>query len=274
MAGESRDEADDLPESLSGGLANVGAVTRRGVAVRRPAPGHAPAVHAHLDRLRAAGFHGAPAPRRLSPEGWEELEFIQGDVALVPYPWWSMSDKVLASVGRLVRRYHDAAAQVPLDDAVAWPRDLADPEGGSILCHNDVCIENVVFRDGEAAAVIDFDFAAPGRPVWDLASAARYWIPVLDPASAAVTGRDHLDPVRRLRVLVDAYGLGEADRGRFVDVLEQATEVGRAFVAARVGAGEPAFVSALAQHGGWDRWDRIQRWLVSNRQQFTEAVAG
>ncbi|MBA2947798.1 phosphotransferase [Streptomyces himalayensis] len=36
-----------------------------------------------------------------------------------------------------------------------WPRDLADPEGGTLLCHNDVCPENVVFRDGRATAFID-----------------------------------------------------------------------------------------------------------------------
>jgi hypothetical protein len=47
---------------------------------------------------------------------------------------------------------------------VEWPRALADPAGGTILCHNDVCPDNVVFRDGRAAALIDFDLAAPGRP--------------------------------------------------------------------------------------------------------------
>lgn len=43
-----------------------------------------------------------------------------------------------------------------------------------MLCHNDVCPENVVFRDGRAAALIDFDLAAPGRALWDIAMTARH----------------------------------------------------------------------------------------------------
>ena len=260
------------PEALPGGLANPGAVFRRGVAVRRPAPPHAAGVHAFLAALRAAGFAGAPAPRRFAEEGWEELEFIHGEVPIPPYPWWSMNDAVLASVGGLLRRYHRVAAAVPFDRSVAWPTDLADPDGGDLLCHDDVCPENVVFRDRAAVALIDFDFAAPGRPIWDLVMTARYWVPMLDPTSAAVSGRDHLDPVRRLRVLVDAYGLDAEDRARFMAVLLDATVVCRAFVHARVAAGLPAFVDALASTGGWERWDRMEAWVTSEADRFTEAL--
>jgi Ser/Thr protein kinase RdoA (MazF antagonist) len=43
------------------------------------------------------------------------------------------------------------------------------------VCHNDVCIENVVFDDRrEAVGLLDFDFAAPGRAVRDLVHTARY----------------------------------------------------------------------------------------------------
>ena len=30
-----------------------------------------------------------------------------------------------------------------------------------MVCHNDVCLENVVFRGGAAVALLDFEFAAP-----------------------------------------------------------------------------------------------------------------
>lgn len=245
---------------------------RRGVAVRRPAPPHAAGVHAFLAALRDAGFAGAPMPRRIDDGGWEELEFIQGDVPLPPFPWWSTGDPVLASVGGLLRRYHSAAASVPIDRAVAWPTDLADPHGGDLLCHTDVCPENVVFRDRAAVALIDFDFASPGRPIWDVATTARYWVPMLDARSAAATGRDHLDPVRRLRVFVDAYGLDAADRQALLGVLGEVHEVCRAFVASRVDAGLPAFVSALASTGGWERWDRAGAWLAAEADRFTDAL--
>lgn len=259
-------------EPLAGGLANPGAVWRRGVAVRRPAPANAPAVHGFLHALRDGGFACAPLPRRISEEGWEELEFINGDVPLPPYPWWSLSDDALASVAGLLRRYHDAAASVPVDRTVAWPTDLADPEGGPLLCHNDVCPENVVFRDRTAVALIDFDFAAPGRPIWDLAMTARYWVPMLDPTSAAVSRRDHLDPLRRLRVVVDAYDLDAGGRAALPAVVEQTTAVARAFVAARVDAGLPAFLQVWDEYGRWERWDRLQQWLADHRAAFIAAI--
>jgi aminoglycoside phosphotransferase (APT) family kinase protein len=245
------------------------------MAVRRPAPANAPAVHEHLRALRAAGFTGAPLPRRLSAEeGWEELEFVQGEVAApVPLrPWWSTGDAALASVARLLRRYHEAAARVPVDRSAPWSPGLADPEGGPIVCHGDASLPNVVFRDRSACALIDFDFAAPGRPVWDLAMAARSWVPLLDAGSAAVVGLDHLDPFRRLGVLVDGYGLDRAGRRELLGALEPATAVCRAFVAERVRAGDRRHVDALAARGGWDRWDGLQAWLVENRARFAEAV--
>ena len=245
------------------------------MAVRRPAPVNAATIHRFLGELRATGFAGAPAPRRLAvADGWEELEFVQGDVPLKPYPWWSLGDAALATVGRLLRRYHDAASRVPPDPSADWSRDLADPEGGPIVCHDDVCHSNVVFRDQAAAALIDFDYAAPGRPVWDVVMTARYWAPLADSRSAAVAGLDHLDPFRRVRVLVDAYGLDRDAREAFVSVFDQATAVCRAFVSARVAAGEAGFVAALEEHGGWERWDRLEGWIAANRGRLADAVGG
>ena len=74
-----------------------------------------------------------------------------------------MTETALRSVGSLLRRLHDAGAAIAVDARAEWPRSLADPAGGTMLCHNDVCPENVVFRDGRATALIDFDLAAPGR---------------------------------------------------------------------------------------------------------------
>ena len=122
-----------------------------------------------------------------------------------------------------------------------------------------------MFRAGGAAALVDFDFAAPGRPLWDVALTARYWVPVLDPATAAETGRAHLEVPRRLALFADAYGLYPADRLALPSALEQATGVCRAFVARRVAAGDAAFADHFAQYGGWARWDRLQSWLADHR---------
>ncbi|MEW2131351.1 phosphotransferase [Streptomyces sp. NPDC005435] len=259
-------------EALAGGMANAGAVFRRGEWVERPAPRNARALHAHLLALREHGFDAAPAPVGLTADGRERLTFIPGDVALPPFPDWAMTSSALASVGSLLRRLHDAGAAVAVDTHAEWPRDLADPQGGTTVCHNDVCPENVVFRDGRAVALIDFDLAAPGRPLWDIAMTARYWVPLLDPESAAATHPHGLPTAARLRTLADGYGLPPGDRTELPHVIEQATEVCRAFVARRVADGDPLYLQALAERGGWERWDRVQAWLVDHRETFTAAL--
>lgn len=141
-----------------------------------------------------------------------------------------------------------------------------------MLCHNDVCPDNVVFRDGCAAALIDFDLAAPGRPLWEFAMTARYWVPMLDPGSAAAFHPSGLDAPARLRIPADSYGLSVGDRAKLTAVIEQATEVCRAFVARRVADGDPVYLQALVERGGWERWDRMQTWLLDHRKTFTAAL--
>ncbi|MCC3772489.1 phosphotransferase [Streptomyces sp. UNOC14_S4] len=259
-------------EALVGGMVNVGAVFRRGELVERPAPRNARALHAHLLALKEHGFDAAPTPVGLTADGREQLTFIPGDVALPPFPGWAMTKTALESVGSLLRRLHGTSAAVAVDTHAEWPRDLADPEGGTMLCHNDVCPENVVFRGGRAVALIDFDRAAPGRPLWDVAMTARYWMPVLDPESVAALYPSRLDAPARLRILADSYGLSPRDRADLPGVIEQATEVCRAFVARRVADGDPVYLQALAEHGGWERWDRMQTWLADHRKTFAAAL--
>lgn len=268
------DESAETAEcqASAGGLANAGAVLRRGALVERPAPPTARALHAHLRALRERGFDGAPLPVRLTADGCEHLTFVPGEVALPPFPRRVMTRTALRSVGALLRRLHEAGAKVAVDTRVAWPRELADPEGGTVLCHDDVCPENVAFRDGRAAALIDFDQAAPGRPVWDVAMTARHWVLLLEPVSAAGLYPDGLDVPARLRVLADGYGLSRAERAELPGVAEQATEVCRAFVERRVAAGDPVHVRALAERGGLRRWDRVQAWLAARRETFTAAL--
>ncbi|MFC5658729.1 phosphotransferase [Streptomyces nogalater] len=259
-------------EALAGGMMNAGAVCRRGSLVERPAPPAARALHAYLLALQEHGFDGAPTPVRLTADGREQLTYIPGDVARPPFPRWAMTESALSSVGSLLRRLHDAGAAVAVDSRAAWSQALADPAGGRVLCHNDVCPENVVFRDGRATALIDFDLAAPGRPLWDVAMTARYWVPMLDPTSAAPLYPAGLDAPTRLRVLADGYGLSPRERVDLPGIIEEATATCRAFVAGRVAHGDPVYARALAERGGWQRWDRIQEWLVTHRQVFTTAL--
>ncbi|WP_233580375.1 phosphotransferase [Streptomyces triticirhizae] len=253
-------------------MANAGAVFRRGDRVDRPAPPQARALHAHLAALRARGLDGVPEPLAIGPDGRERLSFVPGDVPLPPFPDWAMSEAALRSVGELLRRLHDASVGLPPDASTRWSTELADPRGGTVLCHNDVCPENTVFRDGRAVALIDFDLAAPGRPLWDVAQAARYWAPMVDPRSRAGSYPDGLEPIDRVRVLVDGYGLTPRERADLPEAIEQATAVGRAFVAGRLANGDPVYQRAMAKSGGWARWDRVQRWQREQREALRGAL--
>ncbi len=258
-------------EVLTGGVANAGAVVRRGDEVLRPAGARTPAVHALLLHVRAAGFDGAPEPIGVDTDGRERLRFIEGEVPCPPFPAWSQTDAVLVSTAGLLRRFHDAATGfVPPPDA-AWDDELADPQGGPVICHNDVCPENVVYRGGTAVALLDFDWAAPGRPVYDLAQLAKMCVPLDTPDDAARLGRVGLDPFRRLRLVADAYGLAP-DRTAFVDVIEASLENGGAFVQRHVERGEPAFAAMWEQMGGAARYERRWRWFQHHRGRFLDEL--
>lgn len=168
-----------VEEQLDGGIANADKVVRIGQHVLRPSSPHTESIHALLRAVRHAGFEGVPQPVGIDDDGRERLEFIERDVPLTPYPDWSQSDMALASIAGLLRQFHDAARTFD-PQAATWNDALADRIGGTLVCHNDVEPSNVVFRDGVAIAFIDFEFAAPGRAVYDLAQLARLCIPIED----------------------------------------------------------------------------------------------
>ena len=116
--------------------------------------------------------------------------------------------------------------------------ERGDPEPDDVICHNDVCPENVVYRDGEAVALLDFEFAAPGRRLYDVASFARMCVPVEPDEYAARTGRGGLDPFARLRVAANGYGLGPSARLALLDVL--GAQLARAVVSSSGAGSRPA----------------------------------
>ncbi len=258
-------------EVLQGGVANAGAVIRRGPHVLRPSNEHSESIHHALAALRAAGFEGASNPVGIEPDGRERLEFIEGDVPLPPYPDWARTDEALASVAVLIRSLHDASTRIDLTTGT-WSEEMADPQRGLVLCHNDVCLENVVFRDGRAVALLDFDFAAPGRRVFDLASFARMCVPIDDGVNAARLGWVDADLPGRLRLVADAYGMEPSDRTEVLEILDRSIEAGGEFVRRRVEAGDPGFVKMWEEMGGAERFARRRRWWSRERADFAAAM--
>lgn len=261
-----------VDEVLSGGVANAGAVVRSGDHVLRPANANTPTIHRFLRHLRAAGFDGASFPVGVDADGRERLDFIDGGVPLPPYPAWAQADSVLASLARLMRRFHEAASSfspVPVD---TWSAEMADPKGGTVVGHNDVCLENVVFRNGHAIGLLDFDFAAPGSPVYDLACMTRMCVPIDDPQSAALLGWAPADRTARLALVADHYGLDDPQRVELIDQLDGTIARGGQFVLRRVEAGEQAFVEMWESMGGMARFDRRRAWWTVARPTIVAAL--
>ena len=261
----------DGEEILHGGVANAGAVVRSGDSVLRPSNQHSASIHTFLTRIRAHGFRGASEPVSIDPDGRERLRFVPGDVPLPPYPSWAQADEALASVAVLIRGLHDASMGLSFDGE-SWSSELADPDGGPVMCHNDVCLENVVFRDGRAVALLDFDFAAPGRRAFDLAAFARMCVPVDDDTFASRLGWAPNDKPVRLRVVCDAYGCDESGRADVLACLSDSIARGGEFVRRRVEAGEVAFVEMWNNMGGQERFDRRRQWWSDNHPNFTDAL--
>src|SRR5918999_1894977 len=215
---------NDLPmpeKRLSGGL--ISSVAKVGDTVRRGTGPWTPAVHALLRHLEDVGFDGAPRVLGTDERGREVLSFIPGEV---PDHAGSevATERALAGVGRLLRRYHDAVRGFELPPGVRWHHGpVAGPQ--TIVCHNDVSPRNTVLRDGRPVAFLDWDLAAPAPPAWDVAHAAWQFVPLADDGYCLRHGwPSPPDRAHRLRVLCDGYGLGDGDRAGFSGLVARRME--------------------------------------------------
>ena len=88
-------------------------VVRQGDFVLRPSNPNSEAVHAFLRGLRSVGFEGASLPVEIQANGRERLLFIEGDVAVPPFPAWAQTDQALSSMAALMRSFHEASSRMP-----------------------------------------------------------------------------------------------------------------------------------------------------------------
>ncbi len=204
----------------------------------------------------------------------ERLRFVEGDVAVPPYPAWVQTDAALASVARLLRRFHEASTIVsPAFLPLAWSRAFPFPAAdGQIICHLDLCLENIVFVNSDAIAFIDFDFAGPADRLDDVASFARMCVPIDDEVRRAELGWTTMDVGRRLGVVLDAYGVTPSDQANFVDRLDDSINRAEHFVRTRVERGEPNFVAMWDSFGGNERFVRRRAWFEEHRTVLRQTV--
>jgi hypothetical protein len=255
--------------TLTGGTSNDGLVVRVGDTVRRPRSAASPGVHALLRHLERVGFDGAPRLLGIDDQGREVLEFVPGTAVTPPYPAWALTDAALASVAGLLRRYHEAVRGF---DPSPWTWGSSVPPAfrTDLVSHNDPNLDNVVFRDGEAVALIDFDLASPGSELWDVALAARLWVPLRDPRDVPDERAGRLP--ERLRSFVDAYGLSEPDRRRVAAAVMQTHGWCYDIVQAGASRGQPGYVGYWTP-GARAHDQRGWQWLAENQRRLDATLA-
>jgi hypothetical protein len=246
--------------NMSGGVVRVGGT------VRRPAGPWTPAVHALLAHLHAAGFRGAPRPLGIDERGREVLSFIPGAVAWPDGFRRLDGDGELRCAARLIRDFHDAVAGFTPPPGARW-QVLVPADGDEIIAHHDLAPWNLVIGERQWA-FIDWDTAAPGTRLWDLAYAMHGFAPLsADPAC------QREDVSRRLRLIADAYGLTEPQRLDIIPLLSRRTRAMHDFLARQAAAGTRPWARLWREgHGG--AWQADTGYITGREAQWHQALLG
>ena len=251
---------------LSGGTANRGLVIRVGDTVVRPTAPCWRATHALLDHLAAVGFDGAPRVLAAGPVT-ETLTYIDGRAGVPPLAEDTLTDTALVSVADLVRRYHLAAASFD-PSGYQWPRPIPARFRTGLVSHNDVHPANLVFLDGRAVALIDFDLAGPGSAIWDFAAAARYWAPLQDDQDITDSRRGRA--LERFRIFLHASGLRRADRRRVAEAVVANHDWTYAIVTEAAAAGHQGFADHWRMVA--EQATRARRWCRRHQRDLLAAA--
>jgi Phosphotransferase enzyme family len=241
-----------------------GGVVRVGDTVRRPAGPWTPAVHALLDHLHGVGFHGAPRPLGIDDRGREVLTFIPGIVAWPDHFHLLHPDDRLRQLARLIRDFHDAVAGFRPPAEAQWqtpiPADKAE-----LIAHHDLAPWNLVINEDQWA-FIDWDLAAPGSRLWDLAYAVHGFVPL-----TANSTYQRSDASHRLRLIADSYGLSEPQRRQIIPMLARRTRAMHTFLDDQAAHGGQPW-ARLWQEGHGEAWQADTDYIAQRERQWHDAL--
>jgi hypothetical protein len=242
-------------------------VWRVGDTIRRTRGPWSDTTAALLRHLEDRGFSAAPRHLGVDELGREVLSVLPGaPVAALT------GDRQLVQVARLLRAFHDAAADfVPPDDShwrVAGRSGTADA-----IVHRDVAPWNLLERDGDIVGLVDWDLAGPGRAIADFAYLAWHFVPLHgEPMGDGAPPPSLAARPARLRLLADSYGLQPPDRQCLV------AEVAAMQVRQAAQVADDALAGDAASAGLWDHGRfteataRSLQWLAFHRNRLDQAL--
>ena len=247
-------------------------VLRTGDTVLRHSQSWSDDVQRLLTHVRRRGFQFAPEPLGSDDQGRDVVRYIEGDTSatVTPWPGTLWSDQLLVEVGKTVAEYHRAVADFVPPDVVHWqfrPRALAP---GEIICHHDFAPYNAVFRGHQLLGMIDWESAGPGTIQGEIAFLAWQWVPLSAPERRVNIGNDpNVDPVTRLRLLVDSYGF--EDRMGLIQAIIERVEISRSGIEARATEGARAYIE-LRDEGHTRDMASLIRHLETNQRKLQSAI--
>jgi aminoglycoside phosphotransferase (APT) family kinase protein len=181
---------------------------------------------------------------------------VDGFVAWEPEQAASVrSEASLARVAELVREFHDLTAGTSLAG------------DGEVVCHNDLSPKNTVYRDLGAGlrpvAFIDWDTAAPGRRIHDIAHVCWQYLNLGPDVS------DVEQAARHLRLICDAYGMTR--REGLLEAILWWQDRCRRGIEAAAEAGDPAMVR-LRESGVPRSVREAHRWVSAHRRELAATL--
>ncbi|MEV3859688.1 phosphotransferase [Streptomyces sp. NPDC050095] len=241
--------APDDQEALSGG--HIHQVVRVADTVRRTPTPRSAYVHELLALFEERGWPGAPRFLGVDEQQREILGFLPGRAALGPEERRAArTDEGLAQLAVLVRDFHDLTAG----------SDLAG--GHEVVCHNDLDPRNTIYAtEGDTwrpLAFVDWDLAAPGRRIEDVAHVCWQYLE-LGPGI-----EDTADASRQMRLICDAYGLARSGRATLLDTVLAWQDRCHRGIDAAAERGDPAMVRLRAL-GVVEEVRAAQRWVAAHR---------
>lgn len=203
-------------ETLLGG--NVSNVYRLGDTVRRELKPDSVKIHKLLKHLESKGFDYAPKFLGIDEKDREILSFIEGETGNYPLKKYMWSNDALKEIAKMLRLYHNAVSDFPIEES--WQPIDNTPQPFKVLCHNDFAIYNIIFNQEKPVGIIDFDLAAPGQRLWDIAYTLYTCVP-LSRLYHTETGEEvYYDPLKdadrikqRVKLFFESYGIEGMEKG-------------------------------------------------------------
>jgi len=243
-------DASGSAVALTGGRM-ASEVLRRDDTVLRPASGSSEFMASLLKIFEQQNFVGAP--KYLGQiDDKDILTYIPGEVPKKFRPW---SDDQVRAASRLLREMHDATRG----------SDLAGRF--DVVCHHDPGPNNYVFQDDVPVAIIDFEEAAPGSRLEDVAYMAWTW------SVASKQAMPLEQQAEQVRLIADTYGLEDAERRALVDCILERQSRNVRFWAQFLAWPEtaPATPDVLGDRIAWSK--REHAFVYTNREVFDRALA-